>query len=72
LNGGNCLRSDSAARNAPGTAAVRLLATACSGGMPAAIKAGNVTTAAPPTIAVNMPPATPATTSSRKFCTSMR
>ena len=38
--GGNCLRSDSAAKKAPGTAAVRLQMVAVSGGRPAAISAG--------------------------------
>jgi len=46
--------------NAPGNAAVRLQVVAGSGGMPAAISAGYVTIAAPPTIAVSMPPAMPA------------
>ncbi len=40
LKRGNCLRSDSAARNEPGKEAVRLQVVAGSGGMPAAISAG--------------------------------
>ena len=40
LNGGNCLRSLSAANSVPGTAAVRLQVVAVSGGMPEAINAG--------------------------------
>ena len=40
LNGGNCLRSESAAKNAPGTAAARLQMVAGSGANPEAISAG--------------------------------
>ena len=53
--------------NRPGVNAMVLPAVAITGGSPTASIAGNVTTAAPPTIAAMMPPAMPAATS-RTIC----
>src|SRR5947209_5494802 len=62
--GGSCVRSYSEARKLPGTSATRLVAVAVTGLSPVAIRAGKVTTAAPPTSAEIVPPAMPAGMSS--------
>src|SRR5215471_20131596 len=58
-------RSASPATRLPGVSATVLVALATIGGRPAASRAGKVISEAPPTIAVTMPPASPAPNSGR-------